>query len=85
MISPMPSPLKSPALEMELATVLDSADTPAQALSKRVNFFVEQGLGADVFRELYTADELPAELEMLKDAISVHDFCKRPQELSLVP
>lgn len=73
------------ALETELANELDSADTPEQALSKRVNFFVEQGLWADVFRELHTADELPAELETLKSDIADHDFCEQPPEVTLVP
>ena len=68
-----------------MANVLDSADTPEQALSKRVNFFVEQGLWADVFRELYIADVLPDELKTLKDTISDHDFCERPLEITLVP
>lgn len=70
------------ALETELANELDSADTPEEALSKRVNVFVEQGLWADVFRELHTADELPAELEALKSAIAGHDFCEQRLEIT---
>ncbi|MEN8447440.1 MAG: hypothetical protein ABG776_20770 [Cyanobacteria bacterium J06555_13] len=69
------------ALEAELANVLNSANTPEQALSKRVNFWADQELWADVFRELHNANELPAELETLKGEIADHDFCKQRPEV----
>jgi hypothetical protein len=66
-------------LEAELAE-MDASD---QALSQRVGLFAEEGLWADVVRELYTVDDLPPDLEALKAAISSHDFCTQAHEVAL--
>ena len=63
-------------LELEVALV--DIDATEDALSKRVKFFADEGLWADVVREVYTADELPADLAALKDEITGHDFCTQP-------
>ncbi|NEQ31659.1 MAG: hypothetical protein F6K04_11745 [Leptolyngbya sp. SIO4C5] len=70
-------------LEAALADKLAGVDDPESALSQRVYFLAEQDLWADVFRELHTADELPAELEALKDEIAGHDFCQQSSVMGL--
>ena len=72
------------AKQLELGAEIAAIGTSEQALSERVNFFAEQELWADVIRELYMVDELPADLEALKDAIASHDFCAPHREISLV-
>ncbi|MFG6094038.1 hypothetical protein SPB21_02250 [Leptothoe sp. ISB3NOV94-8A] len=63
---------------LELETALAEINASEDALSKRVKFFADEGLWADVVREVYTADELPADLVALKDEIAGHDFCAQP-------
>ncbi|MEM9215428.1 MAG: hypothetical protein AAGD25_13915 [Cyanobacteria bacterium P01_F01_bin.150] len=65
---------------LEMETALAEIDASEDALSKRVAFFAEQGLWADVVREVYTADELPSGLVELKANIAGHDFCVRPSD-----
>ena len=60
---------------LELETALAEIDASEDVLSKRVQFFADEGLWADVVREVYTTDELPADLVVLKDEIAGHDFC----------
>ena len=70
-------------LEAALADNLSAVDDLELALSQRVNFFAQRELWADVFRELYTVDDLPVELETLKNEIAGHDFCDQSPMLTL--
>lgn len=60
---------------LELDAELAVMDASEDALSKRVEFFADRGMWADVVREVYGADELPSDLVALKDKIADHDFC----------
>ncbi len=68
---------------LELEAKLTEIDTSEQALSQRVKFFADQELWADVFRELYSAAELPTDLAALKDEIAGYDFCDLARAISL--
>ena len=69
---------------LELGVEIAEIDTSEEALIKRVKFFADRELWADVVREIYTATELPSDLEALKEEITRHDFCAQPQVISLV-
>ena len=64
-------------LEDALTEQLVAVDDGEEVLRQRVTFFVEQGLWADAFRELYAVEELPAELAALKAEIAGHTFCNQ--------
>lgn len=68
---------------LELETALAEIDASEEALSERVKFFADEGLWADVVREVYTADELPIDLVAFKNEIADHDFCAQSQATSL--
>lgn len=72
-------------LEADLATEVATVSEPERVLITRVNFLAEQGLWADVFRELYSTDELPAELATVMKDLADHDFCAQSTEIGLLP